>query len=210
MFHVKPMTTAFLLFAAVLCGPALAVYRCTGADGRVTFSDTPCVAGQQGGAVQIRPVTGVAISPNKTQTPPTQPPATVGGNSPDALQKRAAEYEAMLTPECRRARQAFVAKANQIGGMDELMQEGNPVSKAWEACQFEAKDAIDKLSAQDRARIDADNKKRQEQEAAQIRKSECDAKRDVLAKRQSQAAKPSEQDRAALQALAQEVANRCR
>lgn len=37
----------FLLMTAllVLCGPALAINKCTGVDGKITFQDSPCTSG---------------------------------------------------------------------------------------------------------------------------------------------------------------------
>jgi hypothetical protein len=229
MFHVKPCMRSLCwqaqhagsllrLFGAVLLfgwmGEAHAVYRCTSPDGRTTFSDTACPVDQKGGQVQIKPVRGVGVSPNPVPSPPISPPASglgnASGSSSEAMQRRNAEYEALFTPECRRARAAFMNKANQPGGMDELMQEGNRISKAWAACEFEAKDAIAKLNAQDRERVAAENKQQREQELAQQRKAECDTKRQVLQRRQAQSAKPSEQDKEAIKVLEREVAASCR
>lgn len=39
------------LLGLLLAGPALAVFKCTGGDGRVTYTDVPCAADSRGQAV---------------------------------------------------------------------------------------------------------------------------------------------------------------
>jgi hypothetical protein len=126
------------------------------------------------------------------------------------MDKRNAEYNALLSPECRRAREAFLAKSQQKGGMDELMKEGNPISKAWEACEFEAKDALGKQSAKDRERIEAEERKRGEQDRIALRKQECATKQKLMDDRRARLAQLSEADKAALRAVEQDVAMNCR
>lgn len=96
------------------------------------------------------------------------------------MDKRLAEYEAMLSPECRRARQAFEAKSREKGGMDELMKEGNAITAAWEVCQFAASEAVGKLNAKDRENAEAEERKRREQDKIAQQKSECATKQRVL------------------------------
>jgi hypothetical protein len=187
--------------AAWAAGSALAAtYRCTGADGKVTFSDTACPTSHKGGAVSVRPV-----APNRAKPPPL----TLSGTSEEAITRRNAQYETLLTPECRKARQAYAAKAGQPGGADELAEEGNLVARAWLDCEFEAKDAIHKVNAQERARIGAENQRRRELEQAQQRRAACEAKRGALRERQARTAKPSEEDRAILADLAREAQAAC-
>ena len=201
-FHVKHLLAAIL--AAALCALALPanaqkMYRCPGASGGTTFSDTPC-AGGRGGEISVKPTGGAAGSP-----PPKPDPQTRG-----AMDQRNAEYNAILSPECRRARQAFQAKAEQKGGMDELMKAGNPVSKAWEDCQFEAKDAIGKLSAKDQERATEDARKRNEESRMAQRQSECFAKQKVIDARRARLSQLTEAERNALRAVEQDVAINCR
>jgi len=52
----KTAAIAALMLAA--SAPALAVNRCTGPDGRVSFQDQPCAG--QGGTIEVKPSTGKA------------------------------------------------------------------------------------------------------------------------------------------------------
>jgi Domain of unknown function (DUF4124) len=200
-FHVKHVfAVAFyvLICSASLSAHAQKIYRCTGAGGSVTISDTPCTTGQ-GGEIAVKPSGGAG------STPPKPDPQTRG-----AMDKRLAEYEAMLTPECRRARHAFEAKSREKGGMDELMKEGNPISKAWEACQFAASEAVGKLNAKDREKAEAEERKRREQEKVAQQKSECATKQKVLDERRPRLNSMSESDRAAFRAVEQDMEMNCR
>ncbi len=143
-FHVKHLIAVALLSAMSWPACAQKMYRCQGSGG-ISFSDTPCANGA-GAEISVKPSGGAVASP------PPKADAKADPQTRGAMDKRLAEYEAMLSPECRRARQAFQAKAQQAGGMDELMKEGNAISKAWEACQFAASEALEKLNATDRVR----------------------------------------------------------
>ncbi len=198
-FHVKHLLIAGLLSFFVLPASAQKMYRCPGAGGSTTFSDTPCSSGQ-GSEVTVKPATGSGAG-----SPPKPDPQTRG-----AMDKRNAEYNALLTPDCRRAREAFLAKSQQKNGMEELMKEGNPISKAWEACEFEAKDSIGKLNAQDQAKAKAEEAKRAEQDRIAIKKNECATKQKVLDDHRPRLAQLSEQDRATFRAVEQDVAMNCR
>jgi hypothetical protein len=196
-FHVKQLLLAGLLCAAILPALAQKMYRCPSPGGGTTFTDTPC-ANSSGSEVRVKPSGGAAPAASKPD------PQTRG-----AMDKRNAEYNALLTPECRRAREAFLAKSQQKGGMDELMKDGNPISKAWEVCEFEAKDALGKQGAKDRERVEADERKRAEQDRVALRKQECSTKQKVIDDRR---ARPqlSGADKAALRAVEQDGAMNCR
>jgi hypothetical protein len=197
-FHVKQLLLAGLLCAAIFPALAQKMYRCPSPGGGTTFTDTPC-ANSAGSEVSVKPSGGAAPAASRPD------PQTRG-----AMDKRNAEYNALLTPECRRAREAFLAKSQQKGGMDELMKDGNPISKAWEACEFEAKDALNKQSAKDRERVEADERKRAEQDRVALRKQECGTKQKVIDDRRARLAQLSEADKAALRAVEQDVAMNCR
>jgi hypothetical protein len=197
-FHVKQLLLASLLSLAILPAIAQKMYRCPGAGGSTTFSDTPC-ANNARSEVKVKPASGAA------QPQPKPDPQTRG-----AMDRRAAEYDAMLTPECRRARQAFEAKSQQRGGLDELLKEGNPISKAWEACEFEATEAMEKQSIKDREKQVAEERKRTEQDRIAQRKQECATKQKVIDDRRARLAQLSEQDKAALRAVEQDVTMNCR
>jgi hypothetical protein len=197
-FHVKQLLLAGLLWAVIVPALAQKMYRCPSPGGGTTFTDTHC-ANSAGSEVSVKPSGGAAPAASKPD------PQTRG-----AMDTRNAEYNALLTPECRRAREAFLAKSQQKGGMDELMKDGNPISKAWEACEFEAKDALSKQGAKDRERVEADERKRAEQDRVALRKQECTTKQKVIADRRARLAQLSEADKAALRAVEQDVAMNCR
>lgn len=195
---MKHLLVLGMLCFAALPATAQKIYRCASAGGSVTISDTPCASGQ-GGEIAVKPSGGLA-----------PPPPKADAQTRGAMDKRAAEYDALLTPECRRARQAFQAKAHEKGGMDELMKEGSPISKAWEACQFAASEALDKLNAKDREKAETEERKRREQDLIAQRKRECAVKQKVIDDRRPRLAQMSEADRNALRAVEQEVAANCR
>jgi len=43
------------LLSVVLAGPALAVFKCVGSDGRVTYTDGPCAADSRAQTVEVPP-----------------------------------------------------------------------------------------------------------------------------------------------------------
>lgn len=45
--------SAIALAGTVLAGPALAINKCTGKDGRVVYQETPCKSGSQGAEVRV-------------------------------------------------------------------------------------------------------------------------------------------------------------
>ena len=201
-FHVKHLLIAGLLGILMLPAIAQKMYRCPGTGGSTTFSDTPCATSSgasSGSEVIVKPASGAAAPQAKPD------PQTRG-----AMDKRNAEYNALLTPECRRAREAFLTKSQQKGGMEELMKDGNPISKAWEACEFEAKGAMDKQSVKDRERVEAEERKRMEQDRITQKKLECTTKQKVLDDRRPRLAQLSEQDRKVFATLEQQVAQDCR
>jgi Domain of unknown function (DUF4124) len=197
-FHVKQLLLASLLSLIIFPTIAQKMYRCPSTGGGTTFSDTPC-ANNAGGEISVKPASGAA----KPQPKPD--PQTRG-----AMDKRAAEYEAMLSPECRRARQAFEAKTREKGGMEELMKDGNPISKAWEDCTFEAKDAVGKLNAKDQAALQTEESKRRAQDRMTQQKLECATKRKTLDERSARVAQLSDQDLRALAALTADIQLNCR
>ncbi len=197
-FHVKHLMLLSLLSAFLLPALAQKMYRCPGAGGSTTFTDTPCAAGS-GLEVTVKPSGGAAPAQAKPD------PQTRG-----AMDKRNAEYNALLTPECRRAREAFMAKTQQKDGVQELMKEDDPISKAWSACTFGAKEALEKLNAQDRARVDADERKRNEQSRITQRKLECATKQKALDDSNARIKQLSEQDIRAVAALTADIQLNCR
>ncbi|NJM43039.1 MAG: DUF4124 domain-containing protein [Brachymonas sp.] len=199
-FHVKHRVRHVLLlahFMALLLGAGSAsyaqkMYRCPSPGGGTTFTDTPCATGA-GGEITVKPAAGATGHAAARPDPQTR----------GAMDKKEAEFNALLSPECRRARQALQAKADQKGGMDELMKEGNPIFKAWENCQGETKVALDKLHAD--ARNQGANQGRE-----MVRKNECAAKQHVLNEKRQKTNTLNEKDRADLRVLEDDIALNCR
>lgn len=108
--------TGGALLALLLAGAAQAgVQKCTGADGKVVFSDQPCASGQSASAV--RGVAGSDASPTSTSA----------GSNPsyeDMVQKaRRANVQAALTPECRTlGDRASRALQNDAASLEEVKQ----------------------------------------------------------------------------------------
>jgi Domain of unknown function (DUF4124) len=200
MFHVKQLLLVSLLSLAIFPAIAQKMYRCPSAGGGTTFSDTPCANGT-GNEVNVKPSGGSGSDAGSAKTDP---------NSRGAMDKRNAEIIAMLSPECRRARDAFMTKARQRGGMEELMKDSNPISMAWEACELETREVVSKILTRDAAKAKADEAKRIEQEKIAVKKNECATKRQVLRDRQARLAQMSEKDRAAVGILEQNIADNCR
>jgi Domain of unknown function (DUF4124) len=195
----KHVAVACLLGLVFLTASAQKMYRCPSAGGGTAFSDTPC-AGGAGGEITVKPSIGAAPAAQAKPDPQTR----------GAMDKRNAEFNALLSPECRRARTAFQAKVQQKGGVEELMKEGNPISKAWEACEFEAKDSINKLNAKDQEIAQAEERKAREQNRIAEQKHTCATQRKTLEERRQRAGQVSEQERAALRTIEQELAANCR
>ena len=95
-----------MLLALLLAGAAQAgVNKCTGADGKVVFSDQPCATGQSASAVLG--VAGVNPSPANASAGSATNSGTASGTASNPsyegmVQKaRRANVQAALTPECR-------------------------------------------------------------------------------------------------------------
>lgn len=46
------------VMAALLAGPVFAIFKCTGSDGQVTYTDTPCAASSQAKTIEVPPPPG--------------------------------------------------------------------------------------------------------------------------------------------------------
>lgn len=66
------MRVPILVLLSVLAAPVHAAYKCTGADGRVQYTETPCPAGTTGSAVRLQPNT-MDSSGARPQAPPERP-----------------------------------------------------------------------------------------------------------------------------------------
>ena len=116
--------TGGLLLAVLLADAAQAgVQKCTGADGKVVFSDQPCATGQSASAV--RGVAGVNPSPaNASAGSANTSGAASNPSYEDMVQKaRRANVQAALTPECRAlGDRASRALQNDAASLEEVKQ----------------------------------------------------------------------------------------
>ena len=94
---MRPMTIAMLLLAVAGGGPAMAVNKCTGADGRVTYQDAPCVGGKSQEVDVSPPVGGGKL-------PPSSEAARIEGViAASQRSRRALELRERLLPEAEAA-----------------------------------------------------------------------------------------------------------
>ena len=164
-----------------------AIHKCTGTDGKVTFSDQPCAAGQ--GASVVKPVA------------PGAAPATTG--APDASEKARAEARDRLrkgqTPEC-------LALADRMQNLlKDSVGKTLPAELDTVVNQYEQR-----CAARMRELVQAENARNEQLAREQTRKSDCDAKRRVLDERRPRLAQLNEQDKRAFAVVESEVARDCR
>lgn len=190
----RALITALLasLLSALAAGAAHAnVYRCSGADGKVVFSDKPCPAGQSGATVRIAP------SPSAAPSPAPRPPSADAGAA--ARQAAADRIAAALSPECRvlteRVRNFTFEGA---GAMSE--------AEARELIERTERQCGDAL----RRAVEAEHARNVAARQAEARRAECAAQRRVLDERRPRLASLSPADRAAFEQLEREVARDCR
>lgn len=96
---MRPTTIAMLLLALAAGGPALAVNKCTGADGRVTYQDAPCVGGRSQ-EVDVQP----PVSAGPGGPPPSAEAARVEGLvAASQRSRRALELRDRVLPDAEAA-----------------------------------------------------------------------------------------------------------
>ncbi len=194
MFHVKHLLIVVMLGGAMASASAQKMYRCPGASGSTTFSDTPCATGQ-GGEVSVKPSAGAAAKPAESFK--------------SEQEKLLADALVKMSPECRRAYEAFNKKTTSKEGLKELQTPGNPITTAWMACDIEQLTRAEPSTAE-RAKVEAQERNRVEQNKIAQRKSECSAKQKVLDDRRPRLNTLSEADRIAFQTVEKDVAANCR
>lgn len=180
---------AFAIMAALMATPIAqaAIHKCTGADGKVTFSDQPCAAGQ--GAAVVKPVA------------PSAAPAIMG--APDASEKARTEARDRLrkgqTPEC-------LALADRMQNLlKDNVGKAPPAELDTVVNQYEQR-----CAARMRELVQAEAARNEQRAREQTRKSDCDAKRRVLDERRSRLAQLSEPEKRAFTTVESEVARDCR
>jgi hypothetical protein len=185
------LTSLLLTLAA---GAAQAnVYRCSGADGKVVFSDKPCPAGQSGATVRIAP------SPPAAPSPAARPQGLAPDTGAAARKAAADRIAAALSPECRvlteRVRNFTFEGA---GAMSEA-----EARELFERTERECGDAL-------RRAVEAEHARAAAARQAEARRAECAAQRRVLDERRPRLASLPPSDRAAFEQLEREVARDCR
>lgn len=78
-----------------VCGPAQAINKCIGPDGKVSFQEQPCPG--KGGAIEVKPASGAAPAPASVASSP------LGGGTPATpIAAPAARKEGVFGPSYRR------------------------------------------------------------------------------------------------------------
>ncbi len=162
-----------------------AVYKCTGADGRVVFSDQPCLAGQATTAVR---------------EPAGAPPAKPQDASEAARAATRARLRAAQTPECAEMADR-IASFGQSGGATASNAQMNAlVSRYDQQCAARMREAVE-----------AENKRKEDEAQKRVlADTTCAEKRRVLNERRAKLATLSEADKRAVAALEAEVTRDCR
>lgn len=78
------MRVLILVLLSVLAAPVHAAYKCTGADGKVQYTETPCPAGTTGNEVRIQPNTLDSSGARAQPAPQSERPAQANLQSPAA------------------------------------------------------------------------------------------------------------------------------
>ena len=174
-----------------------AIHKCTGADGKVAFSDKPCVAGQIAATLK-----SATVAPIPPMTPGgNNAPARAPVNDPDNADLAASRerIRAAQTPQC----QAF---GDRIVSLIDSGARG--VSPA------EVKATVDRYeqqcAAQVRAANAAENSRNEARQKQLMVDEECKQKRRVLSERRPRLASLSSEDRKAFSAVEADVALVCR
>lgn len=174
-----------------------AIHKCTGADGKVAFSDQPCVAGQA--AATVKPAAAAPmppVSPNANKAP-----VAASVSDPDAAARAAAweRIRAAQTPQC-------LTLGDRITS---LMDSG-----ARGVTGAEVKATVDRYerqcAAQARTANGAENLRNEARQKQLTVDEECKEKRRVLSERRPRLASLSSEDRKAFSAVEADVARVCR
>lgn len=172
-----------------------AIYKCTGADGKVSFNDQPCTAGQVAATVKS------AAPPRPSLPNANSAPGSLSASDPDAASRAAAHerFRAAQTPQC-------VALGDRITSLIESGARG--------VGGVEVKETIDRYeqqcAAQARVAMNAENARGEARQKQLVVDGECAEKRRVLAERRPRLASLSSEDKKAFAAVESEVARVCR
>lgn len=144
----------FSLFLLPLVGHA-AIYKCTGADAKVTISDQPCSNNQSGGEMTVAPASGAGKSPPSAVSKASPSPATQAYDARVASQRT--RLLAVLSPECQKL-------SKQLWEVEDRVERGtsspttkNPQNYTWNAdyyyskCAEPTKDFLENTTAAQRS-----------------------------------------------------------
>lgn len=76
------MRVLILVLLSVLAAPVHAAYKCTGADGKVQYTETPCPAGTTGSEVRLQPNTMDSSGTRAQPAPQSERPAQANLQAP--------------------------------------------------------------------------------------------------------------------------------
>ena len=191
---------ALLFMACTAPSAHAAVYKCTGADGKVAYSDQPCVAGQA--ATTVKPA---AVPDKNTAKNSSKNGGGDTGQDPSkdnsAIARTAAQdrIRASQTPQC-------LALGDRISSMMETGAIG--------VAAAEVKATLDRYEQQcgvpGKAAIAAENARNEAKQKQLMVDEECKHVRQVLDERRPRLASFSSEDKKAFAALEANVARACR
>lgn len=203
MFHVKHkrrssctglrLTVLGMLLVAS-AGTHAAINKCTGADGKVVFSDQPCAAGQSGSVIQAAPP---VPAPRPVASAPAGAVGTGASGNTAAMEARRQRLEAAMTPECKALRERMTGMALSETAQEKQLQ---AILSQFEAqCRPAMARAMEAEYARDKLERDAQQKR-----------SECATKRSTYEDRRARLASLTPQERGMVDQLGTELARDCR
>ena len=187
---------AGLLMAWAIPPANAAVFKCTGADGKVAYSDQPCVAGQAG--TTVKPA---AVPDKNTAKSSSKDSGVDTSQDPSAAARSAAQerIRAGQTPQC-------LAMGDRISSMIGTGAVG--------VAAAEVKATLDRYEQQcvapGKAAIAAENARNEAKQKKIMLDEECKYMRQLLDERRPQLASLSSDDKKAFAASEANVARVCR
>ncbi|MEF9966235.1 MAG: DUF4124 domain-containing protein [Comamonas sp.] len=96
-----PFVAGLLAAASLLSAPAWAINKCVDAQGRTSFQDEPCAAGQKGETITLTP-SSQGVNPRENSRPVTSSPPVAAPPSASAPQADAPEPRPADCPDPER------------------------------------------------------------------------------------------------------------
>ena len=190
-----------LLLASLVAMPLAvraAVHKCTGADGKIVFSDQPCANDQRGGALNVSPASRAGKSPSSAAPKAGPPSPALGSNAAVATYRKG--LLAVLSPEFQNMSRRLWDIEDNVAKATPSAPYSNPAGDSLIAdfaakCEGPTRDYLEKNKA--------------DQRTAKSKRIACDTKKELLTDRMPKAATLSAQDKAALAALERDYAAQC-